>query len=360
MRIHIWTASYGHGYHKAALLLGKAAQAQQHEVIICKPLEQGHTVMHKLNKKLCSGLLSFAPGIWRKYSKQIPPVFIKKLYHVLQKPVQDGIGADLVLSVHPLLTSLAAEGKKRSASPVPLYHVATDYWQAPFLNLSVHGFFLPDLNEKKGTSTGPPIFPTGIPTQKITKRYTKKECCLENGWNPSKPLILVDGRGEGIFSYRKVVKELKKIPTASTIVVVSGTRPWKKSKHVYGKDIHVLPLTDRFSDFLQAADVMVTKAGGMTLAEAATHETPMILFAPLAGRQEQNASYFAKQNAAFWAFTSKSMREKVKEYIRCPLERERAKRRLRRIKQPESAEQIITIAVHHASRTMLYSKINSK
>ncbi|MDQ0298821.1 UDP-N-acetylglucosamine:LPS N-acetylglucosamine transferase [Salibacterium salarium] len=361
MRIHIWTVSYGHGHNKAALLLHKEAEAMKHECVIFHPLEEGYQVLHIFSSMLYRTMLSFTPYIWRKMSQQVFPAVVRMLAQVFEKKVQEGLKADLILSVHPLLTALAGEGMKRMGSFIPLYHVATDYWQAPVANHpAVNGFFLPDIDKENRTSMNAPVFPTGIPVEKLNKRYTKKECCLEHGWDFSKPLLLVCGGGESLFPFQKVVEELKKLPTSSTIVVIEGKRKRKETIQNPKDNVHVIPFTDRFTDYLQAADVFITKAGGMTLTETTICETPTVLYAPLAGQEERNACYFVKKQAASWTFTLEAMRKKVATYIHCPFERERMKRRQRRLQRPESTKQIITAASQHALGTVLHAKINSK
>ena len=49
---------------------------------------------------------------------------------------------------------------------------------------------------------------------------------------------------------------------------------------------------------MQTADVLITKAGGVTVSEALASNVPLILFNPVPGQEMENAIYFRKNGMA--------------------------------------------------------------
>ncbi|WP_026699951.1 MGDG synthase family glycosyltransferase [Salibacterium aidingense] len=353
MRIHIWTASYGYGHIKAALLLQQELQARNHEAVICRPLENKSPLLHKWSSRGYRGVLRWFPAVWRKCCRRRLSAFISVVADHYQESIQQALNADLVLSVHPLLSAVAAEGKKKNKKPfLPLYHIATDYWDPPITHHpEVDGYFLPALPGQAPSSGTKPVFPFGLPVEPKNKPYTKKECCLEHGWDQAKPLLLVCGGGDGNFPFQKKLAELCSLPAPATIVFMTGTKKWSAKQRSARHHVITLPFTERFTDYLQAADILITKGGGMTLTEAALYETPTIIVSPLPGQEERNTAYFIKHHAAYAAFSSRSMRQETNLFMQSPFEREKMKRRLRRLQAPDSTARIIDTALRLAAKS---------
>ena len=88
----------------------------------------------------------------------------------------------------------------------------------------------------------------------------------------------------------------------------------------YPCDVHLL---------MAAADVLVTKAGGMTLAEAAAAELPLILFGSLPGQERQNERFAARAGIAFAARSRRELALVLERALSSPKLVERMRRRMR-------------------------------
>ena len=56
--------------------------------------------------------------------------------------------------------------------------------------------------------------------------------------------------------------------------------------------------TDQVSLYMDAADVLLTKPGGLTSTEAAAKRLPLILTAPIRGCETRNSAFYARHNMA--------------------------------------------------------------
>ncbi|WP_090925348.1 glycosyltransferase [Salibacterium qingdaonense] len=339
MRIHIWTASIGAGHNEAARVLQQEWRTQGHTAEIYYPLETGPHLFFKLGKNGYKLLVTWFPSLWRHLSeKKLPVQSAVPPGGWWPETIRTALDADAVVSVHPILTALAASAKGKCPN-IKLFHAATDYWHVPAANLpEVDGVFLP---KQVGTDhPASPVMPFGIPAYFQKSPFSKKECCLANGWDPEKPLILMSGGGEGPFPYQKLLRATRNLHPLCTIVLCSGK--WKEPRRMVmeGHDVFLYPWRKEFKNYLQICDVLVTKAGGMTLTEAFLYETPVVITAPLPGQEEKNARYALCRQAARQGNCPDTVWKHVSTLLQSPFERERMKRRQKRLQQPDSVKRI--------------------
>ena len=64
------------------------------------------------------------------------------------------------------------------------------------------------------------------------------------------------------------------------------------------KMVKILGYTENMREWMQTADVLITKAGGVTISEALASNIPLILFNPVPGQEMENAIYFRKNGMA--------------------------------------------------------------
>lgn len=60
-----------------------------------------------------------------------------------------------------------------------------------------------------------------------------------------------------------------------------------------GATLHQLGHTSDFPELLAASDLVVGKAGGLTVAEATTLGVPQVIHQPIPGQEEHNADYWS-------------------------------------------------------------------
>ncbi|MFA5029274.1 MAG: UDP-N-acetylglucosamine--N-acetylmuramyl-(pentapeptide) pyrophosphoryl-undecaprenol N-acetylglucosamine transferase [Patescibacteria group bacterium] len=109
------------------------------------------------------------------------------------------------------------------------------------------------------------------------------------------PVVLIFGGGTGSQKINETVK--KSLPELLQFCQVIHVTGRGKTISVKADDYHQFEfLTNEFTDAQCAADIIVNRAGMSTLSELVILAKPTILI-PLPGHQEDNASYFQKNNA---------------------------------------------------------------
>lgn len=138
----------------------------------------------------------------------------------------------------------------------------------------------------------------GYPVREV--RFPQAEAKARLGFDPGKPLLLVLGGSQGSLELNERLPPLLK-PLGLPVLHQVGERWVERYRHLEGE-------TYRIQGFLEAplamsaADLLLARAGAGTLAEAAFHRLPALLF-PLpprldGGAQQANALAYQKAGAA--------------------------------------------------------------
>lgn len=155
---------------------------------------------------------------------------------------------------------------------------------------------------------------TGIP---ISGRFRqligadKARLRAERGLRPDLPLVLISGGGTGTYpAQERVLAELGNLGRpVQALVMSAGDRAGVSQ--IGGATVHSLGFSTDFPELLAASDLVVGKAGGLTVAEASALGVPLVIHAPIPGQEEHNADFLVRHGAALWARTLPELRPAV-------------------------------------------------
>jgi len=122
-------------------------------------------------------------------------------------------------------------------------------------------------------------------------------------------------------------------------VKLQGTlrsRVWDNPAFIYG-------FTRDMPDFMRAADVVVTKAGPGTIAEALIANLPIILYAKIPGQEDGNVTFVEAEGAGVWAPKPQLVVRALTRWITRPEERRAIVEATRRAARPEAARCVARI-----------------
>ena len=218
--------------------------------------------------------------------------------------------ADLLVSVHPVANSFAlkALGKKRP----PFVTVVTDMvsTHAMWFDKRADLILVPTrmaresalenhMDPEKVRVAGQPIS-----LRHCVKDCDKKSLRKEYGWPADKFTVLLVGGGEGMGPLGETAQAIDESGLDVILVIVTGRNSklkaeledlaWENPTFIYGF-VRDMP------GFMQASDVIVTKAGPGTIAEALVAGLPIILYAKLPGQEDGNVDYVENRGVGVWA-----------------------------------------------------------
>src|SRR5574339_950025 len=257
--------------------------------------------------------------------------------------------ADLIVTVHPFANSFAlrALGKNRP----PFINVVTDMvtthalWydnRADLILVPTETARLRAIKyhmaPEKGRVVGLPVADRYC--QPVGKKSTLRK---KLGWIVGKPIVLLVGGGEGMGPLAKTAQAIDASGLDVVQVIVCGRNQrlkanleackWENPTLIYG-------FTRDMPNFMRASDVIVTKAGPGTIAEALNAQLPIILYAKLPGQEDGNVTFVQEEGAGVWAPKPDAVVRTLTRWISRPEERQKVIENCRRAGRPEAARTI--------------------
>ncbi|MBI3363929.1 MAG: hypothetical protein HY033_03370 [Ignavibacteriae bacterium] len=83
-------------------------------------------------------------------------------------------------------------------------------------------------------------------------------------------------------------------------------------------DVKLYQFIDFVDQLMDASDVLITKAGGLTITEALVKHLPMIIFDPIPGQEGHNTNYILEHGAALTATNFSILHYKLKIILEQP------------------------------------------
>ena len=225
---------------------------------------------------------------------------------------------DVVVSTHPWANHLPAWLIQRMKRRLPLVTVVTDpisihhWWLCPAVDLCL----VPtEQAHRKALQAGlapEKVKVVGMPVSLdfASAARDKVELREKLGLAHDRLTVLVTGGGDGMGNVYPAARAAAQAELHMQLVIVAGRNdnlkarleavPWEVPTSVLG-------FVDNMPDLMQAADVLVTKAGPSTISEALSCGLPMLVSGALRGQEEGNAEWVAETGAAVLTPTSQEL-----------------------------------------------------
>jgi processive 1,2-diacylglycerol beta-glucosyltransferase len=104
----------------------------------------------------------------------------------------------------------------------------------------------------------------------------------------------------------------------------------------------IFGFSPRIAEMMRAADVLISKPGGLTVSEALSLGLPQILFSPIPGQEEANAQYVVKHGAGACIEAKKgSFKSTLAKFLENSEILEAAKKSAYNLGKPQAASTIV-------------------
>jgi processive 1,2-diacylglycerol beta-glucosyltransferase len=187
------------------------------------------------------------------------------------------------------------------------------------------------------------VYISGIPIDIKFSRVIDKDLIYGKlGLDRSKKTVLVMGGSQGLGPIRRVVFSLDRICSDMQMIVVSGTNNrlynyLKRRIKKFNKPVALLGYVDNTDELMSIADMIVTKPGGLTVSEALSKSTPIVIVNPIPGQESKNTEFLIKQGAAVKASNEREVAILVENLCSTAPKLEDMKKSAERIARPDSA-----------------------
>lgn len=265
-------------------------------------------------------------GMFYKMTGDIRPdsAVQRAINHMGMDRLEQYLGAeqpDVVCCVHCTPAGTMSDLKIAGRTTVPCLTVITDYvthsqWIHPY----VERYCVPDASVRDGlVARGIPsdrIVVAGLPVeQKFLRPLDRGALMMRFGLNPNAPVVLVmAGAYAMLGGVPDVVGVLADFPQPLQVIVVCGhdRRLEDQVRAQAARSPHrfqVFGYVDIVEELMTVSDLLITKAGGVTVSEALTKRLPMLIYRPIPGQEEGNTRFLLERGAAVVSRTPQELRE---------------------------------------------------
>lgn len=366
--ILILSATGGAGHTRAAQALEQAAATFEHPIRVkhydC--LDFTSKAFKKLYSESYLAIVNKAPELWGYlYTKAESKLHEKKglmrlfdelnykNYLRMLKEEQP----DVLLCTHFLPYLSVSETLRKAGITAPVAAVTTDfdahqYWVDPIVQ---RYFVHTEESAWQLRAKGVPaekIVIKGIPVlPQFRQHIDKSDARKKLGIDQERLTILMVWGGFGVGKAEEMVKEVSAMLSIFpeqqfTLMLVCGRneklrKRAESAQYAENIAIRVFGFVENIHELMGAADILVSKSGGLTSAEAMASGLPMVIVDPIPGQETRNAEIIVEHQAGWKALDIANLGYKLKRLIEQPELLETARVATRALGKPDAAHDIL-------------------
>lgn len=197
---------------------------------------------------------------------------------------------------------------------------------------------------------------TGIPIAPDFARPRDREALRRRlEISPDTPAVLIMGGGAGVGSLQDAVRVVLGCGAVHVLAVAGRNSSLKRSLEALpvprGSGLTVFGFVDPIGDLMAAADLAVTKSGGLTTAECLAMGLPVVVRDPIPGQEERNCDFVLEAGAGVKAQGLDSLGYKVGCLLRDPARRRQMSSAARAAGRPGAAGEVVRAMTNVTVRT---------
>jgi processive 1,2-diacylglycerol beta-glucosyltransferase len=187
------------------------------------------------------------------------------------------------------------------------------------------------------------IYPFGIPISPKFFKSTNKEATRRSlRLSDDLPTILIMGGGQGLGPIEDLIYAINTIEAPFQVIVVCGTnkklKKWlEKRKLLFRKKMAILGYTREVEMLMDVSDIVVSKPGGLTTAEALTKNLPIVIVNPIPGQEAKNTEFLLGEGVAVKAKSPLDAAVLIEDLLNDKKKLKQMKENTQKHSQPQSA-----------------------
>lgn len=356
--------SAGSGHVRAAESLREEAHNSYPDAIVEHRdiIEFVHKPLKLIYRDFYVFMTKNAPLVWGYLYKTANSPMVRETIHAtshIQTLLAAGLARfidvfkpDMIVCTHFVCAEIATSILKERGMATPVAMVITDYqihhlWMVE----GVYHYFVATQTIKKDliaagvaaeriTASGIPVSTAVIATERSPHLY--EHYVVEQG----RPIVLALSGGFGLQDTSTIVQTLMASKLPLQICAVAGSNKALKEKlEALQSPSHI---TVRIYDFVRAihelyalADVVISKAGGLTVTECITRGVPLIITEPLPGQEAANANFLQTHKAALQIKKTPDVLNKIHRILTNAALRGELTKNMKKIARPYAARAIL-------------------
>lgn len=318
LKVLLISASFGEGHNQAAFAVQEALRDAGADARVVDYMELVHPALRSVAKFSLIQGVKRVPGLYGWFYRSTsrldpPPSLQRRLNRLGIAQVRRWLRAyrpDAVVSTFPVPSGVISELRQAGETGVPSLVVVTDYtahrqWYQP----ETDWYFVGSAevrDELAGFGADPArIEVTGVPVRKrfasvrseaAQHRATWRE---QRGLRSDVPVVLMMGGGAGLIADISVwIRIIRDTPAQFVFICGHNEKLYRRLAPLQSPRVRVLGYVEDMHVWMAMADLIISKAGAITVTEALAVGTPMLLFRPIPGQEVKNAAFALNSGAA--------------------------------------------------------------
>jgi len=366
-RVLILHVPAGAGHARAAYAVAQAIREldPNAEPEVRDALEFSSPLFKALYATSYNRIVARAPGVWGlvyRGSERVPPGGLGERFRIRfnywncrgYEDAARRLHPDAVLCTQFLPAEVFAFLRARGRIAMPVYCAITDFSVHP---IWVYGgmdrYFVGSRRVAEelaatGEVAAERIEVTGVPIDprfatSVGLAAARRELGLDP--DPARLTVLLMGGGFGWGPIEGMLRVVLALPRSVQALVIAGRNEALRERLAglaRGEEerIRVHGFTDRVDLFLEAADVLVGKSGGLTVSEAMARGVPMIVFRPIPGQEERNCDFVQAAGAAHRVRDLEELEARLQRFLAEPAHLAEMRARAAALGRPRAAFEV--------------------
>lgn len=338
MKAVILPTETGQGHNSASRAIKEYLQSQGCETVIADVLKSRKKETSEKVSSAYTTVTTHAPWLFKiaydlgdfiSSPKHHSPIYYAnslyagELYQKLNE-----MKPDVIICPHIFSAQVITFIRKKYGYKTPAVGLVTDYTCSPFWEETRLDSYIIGSAEliDEFVHKGMPrekLYPLGIPVEARYKTERDQQGARRELAITAEKVVLIMGGSMGFGKIPQIAEALHSAEPETLIVAVCGSNAslYKKVKDL--PNVLALQYTRNVDRLLDAADILLTKPGGLSMTEAATKRIPIVFTCPIPGCESVNSDFFVSLGMALSAKTPRLAAEAASSLLRDAAARER-------------------------------------
>ena len=318
MKIRILTGAFGEGHKSAANACKEMIRKEnpQADVLVVDVVKELFEAQSKAVYGLFQFLVNHCANAYNLYCAATEKKTDSRVNRMLKKRMDEYLDReqpDLVIATMPIVAQYVGSYKRSHNDSPKLYTFITDIEVRPeWIAEETDCYFVGSREvaehlRERGVSKER-IKVSGIPVRqqfyeswglqnRANDRRESAAYISNNHKHDKKKEVLIMGGGLGMIpGVEDMLTALSDAQDIKVTVLAGRNEKMKKQLEMQFPAIRVVGYTEQVAALMQQADLLVTKAGGVTMFEAIHCQTPLCVLAPFLSQEQENARFIVKHN----------------------------------------------------------------
>ncbi|MCS7061692.1 MAG: glycosyltransferase [Anaerolineae bacterium] len=261
--------------------------------------------------------------------------------------------ADVYVSCHPLFSQLLPPLMRRLKSPAKVVHIVTDLASGPAAHFAadLDACLVPTPQaHRQALHYGVPadrIALTGQPVWPNSRHRMAKGIAVRAalGLRLDQPVALLIGGADGMGTLSPTARAIVHSDLPVQLIVVCGRNEklrseleaWRANTPSRADGLRTQGFVDNIPELMGASDILISKAGTLTLCEGLLAGLPILIYDAIPGQEDGNVEYVTQGGAGVFCPSPRAVVDQLCAWLAEPAELERRREAALRLAQPDAA-----------------------